>query len=177
MRHQVTSKHCKLPGRTRSVNTKSSDRPSGGTEGHHSVILWPLETSICSLCLLSVWFWVQAACRSPWTSLVPEPPAPRHVGSRELGSVFCYCDHDRSIASKGLVTWRPGPVGGSSMSHSQSRIHLLFFTCWIAHRPWRTWSELPSKLTALGHPNSSSPSVSSWRLPHSRSLLLPGREC
>ena len=138
-----------------------------------SVILRPLETtSICSLCLSPVWSWVQAVCPRPWMSLVPEPPAPRHVGSGDLGSVFCYRDHERSIASKGLVTWRPGPVGGSSIGHSRSRSHLLFFTCWIAHRPWRTWPELPSKLTALGHPSSSSPSVSSWGLGDSSLALF-----
>ena len=112
--------------------------PGGSLEGHMSSLrLSDAMATGGNKYLLIVFVtcvvWVQAACPTPWTSLEPEPLAPGHVGSEELGSVFCYCDHDRSVASKGLVTWRPGPGGGSSISHSHSRVHLRFFTCWIAH--------------------------------------------
>ena len=31
-------------------------------------------------------------------------PSPRPRGLGELGSVFCYCDYDRRVGSKALVT-------------------------------------------------------------------------
>lgn len=80
------------------------------------IVICPIHY-VCHLC----------ASRCTWHAPLPmELPDTRITslcpcGSGGLPFVFCYCDYDGSIGSKGLVNWGAGPVGW--FLHSR---HFLF---------------------------------------------------